>query len=312
MRGWRCTKPSRLDCVAAEAPSGDSKPSRRSTRQVWWAPGEPARSTEPTGNFIASDAHGSSRPAPVDEPESLQNTSIANFEQLKTVATVFQTCDRGNQRRCIITAPGTADGKIRMWGSRMCAPPFLELVWKLSRKRPCNPRLTRTRRTRPLRSRSRRWAWHSCRCDSGSNCSARCQSAGPPSARRGWDSASHAELRNAHGVALHLELVSRRIVFRKLAHATRIAETGRVIVVVIPRIGVGIVVDDTAALLRIIRLGPNVVRYPRVGRPGRLTGVRCSWPVRRSDSPAPGRWSDASSSRECLNPEKGPGGLPRL
>src|SRR5208337_4607505 len=39
-----------------------------------------------------------------------------------------------------------------------------------------------------------------------------------------------------------------------------------------PRIGIGIVVDDTPALLRLIRLGPDVVRYPRVGRLGPLTG----------------------------------------
>src|SRR5208337_4885522 len=84
--------------------------------------------------------------------------------------------------------------------------------------------------------------------------------------------ASHAELRNAHRIALHLELVSRRIVLRILAHATWIAETGCLIVVVIARIWVRIMVDNTAAPLWLIRLGMDVVRYPRVGRLGPLTG----------------------------------------
>ena len=84
---------------------------------------------------------------------------------------------------------------------------------------------------------------------------------------------SHAELGNPHRIALDLELVSRRIILRILADATRIAEPGRLIIVVIPRIGVRIMVDDAAALLGLIRLGPDMVRYPQDRPPGPVDRV---------------------------------------
>ena len=62
--------------------------------------------------------------------------------------------------------------------------------------------------------------------------------------------------------------------------------------------------DDAAAPLRLIRLGPDVVRYPRIGRPGPLTGVPGLRPGRRSDSPALEHWPGCRLQQRVPRPQK--------
>jgi len=77
--------------------------------------------------------------------------------------------------------------------------------------------------------------------------------------------ASHAELGWADGIALDLEPVSRQIVFGVATHVARVAKAGGIIILIVAGVWIGIVVDDAPATLRIIHLGPNVIREQPVG-----------------------------------------------
>jgi hypothetical protein len=86
-----------------------------------------------------------------------------------------------------------------------------------------------------------------------------------------------AEASNTNRITLNLELVSRGIVLGILAHAARIAESGRVIVGVIPGIRIRVMVDDTTTTLRDISLGSYVVGNSRVGRGASSRFLLCRW-----------------------------------